>query len=81
MIGSGYFGLASGACFADFGHGVTDVDRTADKVAVPHADRMPIYEPGLERSVAADVAAGGSFYNCAVIGGRGLHRGRRRRWR
>lgn len=58
MIGSGYVGLVSGACFADFGHDVVCVDKDADKIAALEAGRMPIYEPGLEQLVAGNVAAG-----------------------
>ncbi len=58
MIGSGYVGLVSGACFADFGHDVTCVDKDASKIEALHAGRMPIYEPGLDQLVAANVAAG-----------------------
>jgi len=58
MIGSGYVGLVSGACFADFGHDVVCVDKDAGKIAALEAGRMPIYEPGLADLVAANVAAG-----------------------
>ena len=58
MIGSGYVGLVSGACFADFGHDVVCVDKDAGKIDALHAGRMPIYEPGLDQLVAANVAAG-----------------------
>ncbi|MES2095152.1 MAG: UDP-glucose/GDP-mannose dehydrogenase family protein [Pseudomonadota bacterium] len=58
MIGSGYVGLVSGACFSDFGHDVICVDKDATKIDALHAGRMPIYEPGLEQLVAANVAAG-----------------------
>ncbi len=58
MIGTGYVGLVSGACFADFGHMVVCVDKAADKIASIEAGVMPIYEPGLERLVADNVAAG-----------------------
>ena len=58
MIGSGYVGLVSGACFSDFGHDVICVDKDADKIAALEAGRMPIYEPGLEALVATNVAAG-----------------------
>lgn len=55
MVGSGYVGLVSGACFADFGHQVVCVDKDADKIALLDAGRMPIYEPGLEALVAENV--------------------------
>ncbi|MFS0774055.1 UDP-glucose dehydrogenase family protein [Sphingomonas sp. 1P08PE] len=58
MIGSGYVGLVSGACFADFGHQVVCVDKDEGKIAALQAGRMPIYEPGLDQLVAANVAAG-----------------------
>ena len=58
MIGSGYVGLVSGACFADFGHDVICVDKDESKIAALKAGRMPIYEPGLEALVASNVAAG-----------------------
>ncbi len=58
MIGSGYVGLVSGACFADFGHDVICVDKDASKIAALEAGRMPIFEPGLEQLVAVNAAAG-----------------------
>jgi UDPglucose 6-dehydrogenase len=58
MIGTGYVGLVSGACFSDFGHDVVCVDKDAAKIAALDAGRMPIYEPGLDALVAANVAAG-----------------------
>jgi UDPglucose 6-dehydrogenase len=57
MIGSGYVGLVSGACFADFGHEVVCVDKDEQKIEALLAGRMPIYEPGLEQLVAQNVAA------------------------
>ena len=50
MIGSGYVGLVSGACFADFGHQVTCIDNDAEQIAALEAGQMPIYEPGLHGS-------------------------------
>jgi UDPglucose 6-dehydrogenase len=58
MIGSGYVGLVSGACLADFGHEVVCVDKDESKIAALLEGRMPIYEPGLEQLVASNVAAG-----------------------
>jgi UDPglucose 6-dehydrogenase len=58
MIGSGYVGLVSGACFADFGHDVTCVDKDETKIAALLDGRMPIFEPGLDQLVASNVNAG-----------------------
>jgi UDPglucose 6-dehydrogenase len=58
MIGSGYVGLVSGACFSDFGHHVCCVDKDASKVEALRAGRIPIFEPGLDELVAKNVAAG-----------------------
>ncbi len=58
MIGSGYVGLVSGACFADFGHQVVCVDKDATKIERLHQNIMPIYEPGLDALVANNVKAG-----------------------
>jgi UDPglucose 6-dehydrogenase len=58
MIGTGYVGLVSGACFADFGHDVTCIDKDEAKIAGLHAGRMPIWEPGLEALVKSNVERG-----------------------
>jgi UDPglucose 6-dehydrogenase len=58
MIGTGYVGLVSGACFADFGHQVTCVDKDADKIASLRRGEIPIFEPGLDALVASNVRAG-----------------------
>ena len=58
MIGSGYVGLVSGACFADFGHDVVCVDKDQGKIDRLNANVMPIYEPGLDALVKSNVDAG-----------------------
>src|SRR6201982_1492416 len=58
MIGTGYVGLVSGACFADFGHQVTCVDKDGDKIAVFRRGEFQIFEPGLDVLVASNVKAG-----------------------
>ena len=58
MIGSGYVGLVSGACFSEFGASVTCIDVDASKIARLDEGRIPIYEPGLDELVARNVGQG-----------------------
>jgi UDPglucose 6-dehydrogenase len=58
MVGTGYVGLVSGACFSDFGHDVVCVDKDADKIAALARGEMPIFEPGLEALVERNVRGG-----------------------
>ncbi|WP_291841596.1 UDP-glucose/GDP-mannose dehydrogenase family protein [Maricaulis sp.] len=58
MIGTGYVGLVSGACFADFGHEVVCVDKDASKVETLNSGGIPIYEPGLDLLVQRNVREG-----------------------
>ncbi|MFT8991025.1 MAG: UDP-glucose/GDP-mannose dehydrogenase family protein [Gluconobacter albidus] len=58
MVGGGYVGLVSGACFAEFGADVAIVERDPKKLAALHDGRIPIYEPGLDALVSSNVASG-----------------------
>ncbi|VXC82155.1 UDP-glucose 6-dehydrogenase [Oceanicaulis sp. 350] len=58
MIGTGYVGLVSGACFADFGHHVTCIDKNADKIEQLRSGGVPIYEPGLDLLIERNVREG-----------------------
>jgi UDPglucose 6-dehydrogenase len=58
MIGAGYVGLVSGACFADFGHQVTCIDKDAAKIAALKRGEIPIFEPGLAELVESNVRQG-----------------------
>src|SRR5688572_11113262 len=58
MIGAGYVGLVSGACFADFGHQVTCVDKDEGRISALKDCEMPIFEPGLAELVAVNQRAG-----------------------
>jgi UDPglucose 6-dehydrogenase len=58
MIGAGYVGLVSGACFADFGHDVTCIDKDADKIAALKQSKIPIFEPDLDKLVGTGMNSG-----------------------
>ncbi len=58
VIGTGYVGLVSGACFSEFGVSVVCVDKDVDKIARLQRGEMPIYEPGLDQLVESNVKAG-----------------------
>ena len=58
MIGAGYVGLVTGACFSEFGHDVTCIDRDEARIKKLNAGDVPIYEPGLEELVAGSVKSG-----------------------
>jgi UDPglucose 6-dehydrogenase len=68
MIGSGYVGLVSGACFADFGHEVVCVDKDEGKIAKLREGGIPIFEPGLDALVAKNVAAGRLSFTTDLAG-------------
>ncbi len=69
MIGAGYVGLVSGACFADFGHNVVCVDTDAAKVEALRDGKIPIFEPGLDEIVARNVRAGRLSFTTKIAEG------------
>ena len=80
IVGTGYVGLVSGACFADFGHVVTCVDKDQAKIDALHANEIPIFEPGLEPIVSNQSDARDASNSAPICqrGERGrcrLHRG------
>lgn len=68
VVGTGYVGLVSGACFADFGHHVTCVDKAESKIADLNAGRIPIFEPDLDRLVASNVEQGRLHFTTKLDG-------------
>src|SRR6266516_2543396 len=68
MIGTGYVGLVSGACLADFGHQVTCVDKNAEKVAALRRGELPIYEPGLQDLVRSNAREGRLKFTTELAG-------------
>src|SRR6266567_2320367 len=68
MIGTGYVGLVSGACLADFGHQVTCVDKDAEKVAALRRGELPIYEPGLQDLVRSNAREGRLKFTTELAG-------------
>src|ERR1035437_484474 len=62
-VDTGYVGLVSGACLADFGHHVTCIDKNAEKIAALQNGEIPIYEPGLDQLIAANATAGRLCFN------------------
>jgi UDPglucose 6-dehydrogenase len=66
MIGTGYVGLVSGACIADFGHRVTCVDKDTAKICALNSGEIPIYEPGLKDIVQSNVREGRLHFTTAL---------------
>src|SRR5690349_6487949 len=68
VVGSGYVGLVSGACLADFGHDVTCIDKDPAKIERLRSGEMPIYEPGLEALVKRNVRDGRLSFTTELAG-------------
>ena len=68
MVGTGYVGLVSGACFADFGHQVVCVDKDADKIEALKRGKIPIYETDLDKLVETNAAAGRLTFTTELAG-------------
>jgi len=68
MIGTGYVGLVSGACFADFGHHVTCIDKNEEKIHLLRSGGVPIYEPGLDLLVERNVQEGRIDFDTDLTG-------------
>ncbi|GIQ73824.1 UDP-glucose 6-dehydrogenase [Bradyrhizobium sp. RD5-C2] len=68
MVGTGYVGLVSGACFADFGHQVVCVDKDADKIEALKRGKIPIYETDLDKLVETNTAAGRLTFTTELAG-------------
>src|SRR5260370_40797442 len=66
IVGAGYVGLVTGTCLADFGHIVVCVDKDSSKIGALRNGAVPIYEPGLEGLVAANISAGRLSFDTAL---------------
>lgn len=69
MIGAGYVGLVSAACFSEFGWTVTCVDKDPDRLSMLEAGQSPIYEPGLDDLMTRNMRAGRLLFCLFGVGG------------